>query len=269
MVIEKLTDVAGSLLLPEDRVMDVLDNRDHVRAFVQALKRGGGDNKVSKYTTAPEIKPRKRKVEVPDYVRDDVKFDYVVPAAEELMKPGRNPGVIKYTCVVCAKGFVQLQHLNFHIRAHTGDERVTKAIEAAEAGQRTEFAAVASKERRFFCCYPTCENNPDHNPGAHPFKDFGNCRQHYLRRHTLEKPYSCDKCGRGYAVKADMQTHQKHCGVRYACLCGVKFGEKRRLALHLSEHPNDSTHGEVFADLELRNGSLDPGSSHAPPPPNV
>ncbi len=34
-----------------------------------------------------------------------------------------------------------------------------------------------------------------------PFKDYSNCRQHYLRRHTVEKPYSCAKCARGYAVK--------------------------------------------------------------------
>jgi hypothetical protein len=57
-----------------------------------------------------------------------------------------------------------------------------------------------------------------------PFKDYSNCRQHYLRRHTVEKPYSCAKCARGYAVRADMQTHQKHCGVRYACCCGQAGG---------------------------------------------
>jgi hypothetical protein len=100
VIIDKLTDHEGSLLFPEDRVMDVLENRGAVRVFITALgnnnavakSEGGGDGAVSKYTTALTSKIKKRKVPAVGYVRDDARFEYVTPAAEELLAPGRVTG---------------------------------------------------------------------------------------------------------------------------------------------------------------------------------
>ena len=48
--IDKLTDHEGSLLFPEDRVVDVLENRGAVRAFVAVYGAGGGG--APQYSTA-------------------------------------------------------------------------------------------------------------------------------------------------------------------------------------------------------------------------
>lgn len=243
VTVERLTDADGSLLFPEDRVCDVLENRGGVRARVDA-----SSTSVQRYTTAPPGKQKKRAAGTlvsPPYARDDARYEYVTPSSADILS-GTAPRVAKFACPVCDKGFAQCQQLVFHVKSHkreTMSRAHQQAVDAAvrsmhnTAAQATD--SPATKERRFFCPSPACEHNPEVDPGAHPFKDFANCRQHYLRRHTNEKPFKCPKCDRAYAVKPDMQTHAKQCGMQYPCSCGAWFNLARDLRAHVKSQGGD------------------------------
>ena len=243
VTVERLTDADGSLLFPEDRVCDVLENRGGVRARVDA-----SSTSVPRYTTAPPGKQKKRAAGTlvsPPYVRDEARYEYVTPSSADILS-GAAPRVVKFACPVCDKGFAQCQQLVFHVKSHKREAMSRAHQQAMDAAVRSMHNTTAqatdspaTKERRFFCPSPACEHNPEVDPGAHPFKDFANCRQHYLRRHTNEKPFKCPKCDRAYAVKPDMQTHAKQCGMQYPCSCGAWFNLARDLRAHVKRLGGD------------------------------
>ena len=228
-MVYKLEDAHGASLFFEDRVCDVLENRARVRAR-RALAWSAGDP----VPGAARPSSGKRKRETTAYERDDAMFEYVTPSSVDLLQ-NNVPKELNFACPVCEGSFAQPQQLQFHIRSHntskmTAAQRAT--VDAAihhmddrsssigstrsrrkcgSDGARTSADGV-KKTRRFFCPNPSCEHNPEVEPGAHPFVSFKLCRQHYMRRHSAERPYACPKCRKAYAVKADMQTHAKRCG---------------------------------------------------------
>jgi len=42
-----------------------------------------------------------------------------------------------------------------------------------------------------------------------------------------------------------MQTHMKHCGVKYLCACEQSFNERRKLMQHIKEAGGGAAHREV------------------------
>ena len=235
-----LRDARGAQLFFEDRVCDVLENRARVLARCFASGEGLGSGSGARVKSSRPAPKRKRAVSAP-YARDDAAFEYVTPASSDLLanKPPFS-SANAFACPVCvapARAFAQPQQLQFHIRSHntakmTAAQRAKvhaaiqrmddRRIDGAErsggppasggAGARDDAERAApKKEGRFFCPNPECEHNPEVEAGAHPFASFKLCRQHYLRRHSAERPHACPKCGRAYAVKADMQTHAKRC----------------------------------------------------------
>lgn len=234
-----LRDARGAQLFFEDRVCDVLENRARVLARAGEGEGLGSGSGARGKSSRPAPK-RKRAVSAP-YARDDAAFEYVTPSSSDLLanKPPFS-SANAFACPVCvapARAFAQPQQLQFHIRSHntakmTAAQRAKvhaaiqrmddRRIDGAErsggppasggAGARDDAERAApKKEVRFFCPNPECEHNPEVEAGAHPFASFKLCRQHYLRRHSAERPHVCPKCGRAYAVKADMQTHAKRC----------------------------------------------------------
>ena len=234
-----LRDARGAQLFFEDRVCDVLENRARVLARAGEGEGLGSGSGARGKSTRPPTK-RKRAVSAP-YASDDAAFEYVTPSSSDLLanKPPFS-SANAFACPVCvapARAFAQPQQLQFHIRSHntakmTAAQRAKvhaaiqrmddRRIDGAErsggppasggAGARDDAERAApKKEVRFFCPNPECEHNPEVEAGAHPFASFKLCRQHYLRRHSAERPHVCPKCGRAYAVKADMQTHAKRC----------------------------------------------------------
>ena len=235
-----LRDARGAQLFFEDRVCDVLENRARVLARCFSSGEGLGSGSGARGKSSRPAPKRKRAVSAP-YARDDAAFEYVTPASSDLLanKPPFS-SANAFACPVCvapARAFAQPQQLQFHIRSHntakmTAAQRAKvhaaiqrmddRRIDGAErsggppasggAGARDDAERAApKKEGRFFCPNPECEHNPEVEAGAHPFASFKLCRQHYLRRHSAERPHACPKCGRAYAVKADMQTHAKRC----------------------------------------------------------
>ena len=232
-----LRDARGAQLFFEDRVCDVLENRARVSARVFASAEGPSSSGRLAPLGASCPGPNKRKrVPARDaYARDDASFEYITPTSGDLLRnvpPFSSERA--FACPVCVepkRAFAQPQQLQFHIRSHntakmTAAQRakVLAAIErmndrgsraaTSPGGSSRSLAPAPKKERRFFCPNPECEHNPEVEAGAHPFASFKLCRQHYLRRHSAERPHACPKCGRAYAVKADMQTHAKRCAER-------------------------------------------------------
>jgi len=222
-----LRDARGAQLFLEDRVCDVLRNRARVSARVSASGEGrsSSGHPPSRDASRPAPKRKRDSARAPAYERDDASFEYFTPSSADLLANAPpNASARPFACPCCPEAFALNQNLMFHITKHRTAKMTAEAraeVEAAIQGMDTaggggaredaDETGAEKKERRFFCPNPECEHNPEVEAGAHPFASFKLCRQHYLQRHSAERPHACPKCGRAYAVKADMQTHAKHC----------------------------------------------------------
>ena len=199
---------------------------------------GSGSGARGNYARAPR-RNVKRAVSAP-YARDDAAFEYVTPSSSDLLanKPPFS-SANAFACPVSPRlrraGQPQ-SPVPHPVAQHREDDRRRSArrctprssawttgvstapsARAALAGERRggrerrRRTSGAEKGGSFFLSQPEGEHNPEVEAGAHPFASFKLCRQHYLRRHSAERPHVCPKCGRAYAVKADMQTHAKRC----------------------------------------------------------
>uniref|UniRef100_A0A182VU69 Protein krueppel n=1 Tax=Anopheles minimus TaxID=112268 RepID=A0A182VU69_9DIPT len=112
----------------------------------------------------------------------------------------RHNGQSVCECSVCGKGFPRRSDLVMHMRKHTG-------------------------EKPFIC--PTCERG---------FSRLDKLRIH-IRTHTGEKPYNCP-CGRAYAQKNDLKTHQKRnsCGQNFD-IGKLQPSHPRTICIKSPKHP--------------------------------
>ncbi|GFO00945.1 transcription factor e4f1-like, partial [Plakobranchus ocellatus] len=82
--------------------------------------------------------------------------------------------VQKYTCNVCGRGF--------------NEQSVFKA-----------HALVHSEQRKYVCTVKSC---------PYAFKTKGGLVRH-MRRHTGDRPYNCDRCGRSFSESGSLTRHLK------------------------------------------------------------
>ena len=132
------------------------------------------------------------------------------PDAEVIaLSPGTLLATNRFVCEVCGKGFQRDQNLQLHRRGHNLPWRL-----------RQRGPGAAPPRRRVYVCpEPGCVH---HSP-ARALGDLTGIKKHFCRKHG-EKLWACPRCGKRYAVRAELKVHAKTCGTReYRCDCGTLF----------------------------------------------
>ncbi|XP_060196397.1 zinc finger protein SHOOT GRAVITROPISM 5-like [Lycium barbarum] len=123
----------------------------------------------------------------------------------------------RYICEICNQGFQRDQNLQMHRRRHKVPWKLVKR----------ENPQV--KKRVFVCPEPSCLH---HDP-CHALGDLVGIKKHFRRKHSNNKQWVCEKCGKGYAVQSDYKAHLKTCGTRgHSCDCGRVFSRVESFIEH-------------------------------------
>ncbi|CAD6217474.1 unnamed protein product [Miscanthus lutarioriparius] len=141
------------------------------------------------------------------------------PDAEVIaLSPGTLLATNRFVCEVCGKGFQRDQNLQLHRRGHNLPWRL-----------RQRGPGAAPPRRRVYVCpEPGCVH---HSP-ARALGDLTGIKKHFCRKHG-EKLWACPRCGKRYAVQADLKAHAKTCGTReYRCDCGTLFTRRDSFVTH-------------------------------------
>lgn len=143
----------------------------------------------------------------------------------------------------CAYECSQSSTLTVHKRTHTGERPYKCDFEdcdyaAVTSSQLTIHIRTHSKETPFECQYDNCDK---------AYAQQGALNDHIRSAHTLERPYSCDRCDRTFTSSASLYTHKKsHDDERkYVCQfldCGAKFNRSHHLQAHLLIHESIKPH---------------------------
>ncbi|KQK14738.1 protein indeterminate-domain 1 isoform X1 [Brachypodium distachyon] len=142
------------------------------------------------------------------------------PDAEVIaLSPGTLMASNRFVCEVCGKGFQRDQNLQLHRRGHNLPWRL-----------RQPGGAAPRRRRVYVCPDPGCVH---HSP-ARALGDLTGIKKHFCRKHG-EKRWACPRCGKRYAVQADLKAHAKACGTReYRCGCGTLFTRRDSFTTHRS-----------------------------------
>ncbi|XP_013194549.1 zinc finger protein 665 isoform X1 [Amyelois transitella] len=124
---------------------------------------------------------------------------------------------IEYACEICQQRFKKKYGLNRHLATHEKNkERKIKAVENA-----SDVCNVCGIEVKR-CHY----------------------KQHMIR-HTGEKPYECNLCGKRFTQSGSLKAHlRRHTGIkRFQCdVCQHGFYEKNNLITHMTKHSDEKPH---------------------------
>lgn len=151
----------------------------------------------------------------------------------------------RYICEICNQGFQRDQNLQMHRRRHKVPWKLVKR----------ENPQV--KKRVFVCPEPSCLH---HDP-CHALGDLVGIKKHFRRKHSNNKQWICEKCGKGYAVQSDYKAHLKTCGTRgHSCDCGRVFSRVESFI----EHQDTCTIRRIRPNLQTLQPTAACSSSTSP-----
>ncbi|KAJ3608175.1 hypothetical protein NHX12_025225 [Muraenolepis orangiensis] len=137
-----------------------------------------------------------------------------------------------FPCALCDRVFPGLKGLIRHERVHTS-ELPLQSPKCPKASGLKLHDRTPTKEALFLCwdCGKGCRSN-------------GALRIHRLCHHgsTEDKCFSCEHCGKSYALKHSLDLHvaKLHTGVRYPCAhCGKLFRSASSLTRHDLMHTQE------------------------------
>lgn len=138
-----------------------------------------------------------------------------------------------FVCPTCGKAFRRKEHVERHLKMHTG-------------------------ERNFGCA--TCGKS---------FSQKVHLENH-VRIHTGERPFSCHVCGKAFRRKEHIGRHMKtHTGERPFCcsVCAKPFGQRAHLLNHLTIHSGERPFSCAMCQrtFRLREHAERHARTHAPP----